>query len=72
MQKTKRTMGGLRETLFCELDLLCAGKTAPSRARASAALGNAIVQSVATETTCVATHGAEPLLGRMKIGGQRH
>ena len=69
-EPTKRTMGGLRETLFKELDDLRAGSVAPSRARALAALGNAIVQSVATEATCVATHGKEPAMGSMRIGDE--
>lgn len=68
MAKTERTMGGLREALFEELDDLRGGSITPSRARAAAALGNAIVQSVATETTVASAQGHASVMGSLKIG----
>ena len=68
MQKVRRTMGGLREALFEELDALRGGEITPSRARASASIGNAIVQSVSTEITASSSNGSATKLGDLKIG----
>ena len=68
MKSINRTMGSLRESLFEELDLLREGSIAPGRARASASLANAIVQSVSSESTVNAASGRPVPLGTLHIG----
>lgn len=68
MNRVRRTMGGLREALFEELDSLRANQISASRARASASLGNAIVQAVATELSATPNSGNTNELGHLKIG----
>lgn len=55
---TRRTMDGLRELLFSQLDDLRAGRCSASQATASAKLAVAILASVQTQVTLSETiHG---------------
>jgi hypothetical protein len=64
----KRSTGGLREALFEEMDHLRNGESTPGRARAVAALGNALVGSITAETEAVRHLGQATKIGDLEIG----
>lgn len=74
VEKMKRTSGGLRNTLFDEIDFLRDGSSNPARARSLAMLANTALKSVEVDieyhkyVSDVGKHNGAAKIGCLELG----